>query len=622
MVAAPPLVVSVAGLTVIGRDDAGREACIAEDITLQIASGEVLALIGESGSGKSTIALALMGYTRPGCRIVSGTISLAGEDILALSAKQRARLRGRRVTYVAQSAAAAFNPSKRVITQIVECARIHRTMSTEDARRRAVELFRALALPEPETIGERFPHQVSGGQLQRLMLAMALINDPAVIILDEPTTALDVTTQIEVLKAFQKVVRERAMTALYVSHDLAVVAQVADRIVVLQRGRMQEMQPTSALLAAPKEAYTQSLLSAADPAARVAIPGRGTERGRTAETVLSLRGVKAGYGPVGRGGMPALTVLHGIDLDIRAGSAVGVIGESGSGKSTLARVIAGLLPAFQGSLALEGLPLSPRIGTRTPAQLRDIQIVFQAADTALNPAHTVGRILGRPVALFSRLAGDTLRRRVDELLDMVQLPGSFAHRYPHELSGGQKQRVNLARALAANPKLILCDEVISSLDTVVGAAILKLLVDLRQRLDLSYLFISHDLSTVRAVCDEVIVLYAGRRVQAMPGSAIRGGPVHPYVDLLVSSIPEMRVGWLDGLTERRHPSRAGGSPVGALAGGCSFTSRCDLALAGTCDVLAPPHYALSTGAIVACHRSEDDLRRLQPHLTTDNIPTS
>jgi peptide/nickel transport system ATP-binding protein len=449
---------------------------------------------------------------------------------------------------------------------------------------------------------------VSGGQLQRLMLAMALINEPDVIILDEPTTALDVTTQIDVLLAFRKVVRERRTTALYVSHDLAVVAQVADRIVVLRRGQIQEIRATGELLAAPRHEYTRSLLEAADPAARMAT---GDLRlAPEAMPVLALNGISAGYGAVERKGHPAVTVLHDIDLDIRAGSAVGVIGESGSGKSTLARVIAGLLPAARGTISLAGQPLAPRGQDRTLAELRDIQIVFQMADTALNPAHTVGRILGRPAVLFDGLSGDTLKKRIGELLDMVQLPPAFAERRPHELSGGQKQRVNLARALAANPKLILCDEVTSSLDTVVGAAILKLLADLRRRLGLSYLFISHDLSTVRAVCDEVVVLYGGRRVQSTPSRAIMARPVHPYVDLLVSSIPELRVGWLDGLPPRR-VADVGPASEAPVAAACAFFGRCDVALPGICDVRAPPQRKLSTGAVIACHLDEAALAAAQ-----------
>jgi peptide/nickel transport system ATP-binding protein len=599
-------VVAVKALHVSGRDDAGREAEIVSDVSLAIASGEVLALIGESGSGKSTIALALMGYARPGCRITGGSVSINGDEVLTLSAHERARLRGRRVAYVAQSAAAAFNPAKRIITQIIEGARIHGTMAPAEARQRAVELFAALTLPDPERFGERFPHQVSGGQLQRAMLAMALFNEPEVIILDEPTTALDVTTQIEVLLAFRQVVRDRRTTALYVSHDLAVVAQVADRIIVLQKGRMQESGPTERLLEAPGHEYTRSLLDAADPAARIAA-GRRAGDDRAGEPLLVVSSVTAGYGTIDRAGRPAATVLHGVDLEIRRGSAVGVIGESGSGKSTLARVIAGLIPAASGSVGLAGRRLAPSALARTLADLRDIQIVFQMADTALNPVHTIGRILGRPASLFDRLSGAALERRVSELLDMVQLPAAFAKRRPAELSGGQKQRVNLARALAASPKLILCDEVTSSLDTVVGAAILRLLGDLRARLGLSYLFISHDLSTVRAVCDEVVVLYAGRRVESTRADAISRPPVHPYVDLLVSSIPELRTGWLDGIGERGLRDAPGVARARPDYAACAFSTRCNLARPGLCDTHVPPVQRLSSGALIACHISEADL---------------
>ena len=598
-------VVAVKALHVTGRDDAGREAEIVSDVSFSIASGEVLALIGESGSGKSTIALSLLGYARPGCRITGGSVAINGDEVLTLSARERAALRGRRVAYVAQSAAAAFNPAKRIMTQIIEGARIHGTLTSAEARRRAVELFAALLLPDPERFGERFPHQVSGGQLQRAMLAMALFNEPEVIVLDEPTTALDVTTQIEVLLAFRKVVRELRTTALYVSHDLAVVAQVADRIVVLRKGRMQETGTTEQLLSGPQHEYTRSLLDAADPAARIRAGTRSAGETEDA-TLLVISGVTAGYGAIDPGGRPEATVLHGVDLAIRRGSAVGVIGESGSGKSTLARVIAGLLPA-SGSIELAGRRLAPRAASRTLADLRDIQIVFQMADTALNPAHTIGRILGRPAALFDGLSGAGLKRRVGELLDMVQLPAAFAERRPAELSGGQKQRVNLARALAASPRLILCDEVTSSLDTVVGAAILRLLGDLRSRLGLSYLFISHDLSTVRAVCDEVVVLYAGRRVETTRADAISRRPVHPYVDLLVASIPELRTGWLDGISQRGlrdAPGIAGARPGEAA---CAFSARCSLARPGLCDTRRPPEQRLTSGALISCHLGEAEL---------------
>ncbi len=605
---ADPLV-EVSGLNVTARGEDGREHRIVRDVSFSIARGEVVALIGESGSGKTTIALSLLGYARRGCRIAGGSVRVGGTEITALSKAALARVRGREVAYIAQSAAAAFNPSQRLMTQVVEATRIHGLGSGAAAEAKARALFRALALPDPDTIGERFPHQVSGGQLQRLMAAMALITDPGLVIMDEPTTALDVTTQIEVLRAFKSVVRERHTTGLYVSHDLAVVAQIADRIIVLRDGEIREVGATEALLTKPAHPYTQSLLRAADPGARA----EGATAAAEAPPVLSVNGLIAGYGGTTKAGLPEVPVLHDIALSIPEGGALGVIGESGSGKSTLARVIAGLLPAARGGVELDGAALPPRAEQRSREQLRRIQIVFQMADTALNPAHSVGRILARPLAFYHGVRGAAARGRVAELLDMVRLPPALAERLPGELSGGQKQRVNLARALAAEPRLILCDEVTSALDTVVGAAILDLLAELRRELGIAYLFISHDLSTVRAVCDRVMILYAGQQVELGSARALTQRPMHPYSDLLISSVPELRVGWLDGVATVDAPAmpRAAGA-----AQGCAFYERCALRIEGVCDSIAPPSRRLSKGAEIQCHRSEAELGAAQAGTVT------
>jgi peptide/nickel transport system ATP-binding protein len=602
--------VEVEGLRVVARNDAGAETEIVRDIGFTIARGEVLALIGESGSGKTTIALSLLGYARPGCRFAGGQVRIGGTDVLTLPPAALADLRGRRVAYIPQSAAAAFNPAHRILAQVVEVARIHKVMSRAAAEAKAIELFRALALPDPERVGQRFPHQVSGGQLQRLMAAMALIGDPELVIMDEPTTALDVTTQIEVLRAFKSAVRDRGTTAIYVSHDLAVVAQMADRIVVLRDGEMRETGPTGALLAAPGHDYTRSLLAAARPAPR-ATPISADAK-PAAQPILRVESVVAGYGAADAAGLPAVPVLRDIDLTIERGSVLGVIGESGCGKSTLARVIAGLLPAARGSVRLDGDILPPAAAERTRDQLRRVQIVFQMADTALNPARTVERILGRPLEFYYGMAGERRRRRIAELLDMVRLSPSLATRYPDELSGGQKQRVNLARALAAEPDLILCDEVTSALDTVVGAAVLDLLAELRGALGLAYMFISHDLSTVRAICDRIMILYAGRIVEHGSRDAVLGQPRHPYSDLLISSVPELRQGWLEGLG-RAPLAEAAPPPPGASAGsGCAFRDRCLQRIEGRCDTTPPPSRALSKGAIISCHRTEAELRAQRP----------
>jgi peptide/nickel transport system ATP-binding protein len=513
---------------------------LVEHLSFTIQPGEVLALIGESGSGKTTTALALMGYARRGCAISGGSVRMGDVDVLELSAAEQRDLRGRKVSYIAQSAAASFNPSRTIMDQVVEPTRIHRTLSRAEAEAKAVQLFRELALPNPDTIGQRYPHQVSGGQLQRLMAAMALITDPDVVILDEPTTALDVTTQIEVLRAFRRVVRERRATAVYVSHDLAVVAQMADHILVLRNGKAQEINSTANILSAPAHEYTQSLLAAARPAPRASDTCKGQ-----GELLLDVQGVSAGYGALDAQGKPAVKILDDINFKLYRGQAVGVIGESGSGKTTLARAIAGLLAPSQGQILFNNHPLKPDLQQRSKEDLRRIQIVFQMADTALNPQHTIEQILARPLQFYKGLKGAALEHRIHELLDLVRLPRAVAQRLPGGLSGGQKQRINLARALAADPDLILCDEVTSALDTVVGAAVLDLMADLRRDLGLSYLFISHDLHTVRSVCDEIIVMQHGRKLDQVARADFDRGPHHPYFELLAASVPELRQGWLE-----------------------------------------------------------------------------
>ena len=606
--------VVVSGLTVTARSANDREIEIVSNIGFSIAPGEVLALIGESGSGKTTVALALMGYVRAGLHIDSGYIRVGEAEVRQLDARTLAKMRGNRIAYIAQSAAAAFNPSRTIMSQVIEPALVHRTASRAEAEAKAVGLFRELALPEPEFIGSRYPHQVSGGQLQRLMAAMALITDPELVILDEPTTALDVTTQIEVLRAFKKVVREHGTTAVYVSHDLAVVAQMADQIVVLNRGVIRETGRTDRVMYEPADDYTRSLMAAARPMPHesgTAAPGPDSSA-----PLLDVRCITAGYGPIGADGTPRVPVLKDIDITVERGSTLGIIGESGSGKSTLARVIAGLLEPAQGEIYLSGERLPSSLAERTREQFRRVQIVFQNADTALNPGHTVARILGRPLAFYHGLDGAAQRKRVAELLDLIRLPSTIAERLPGELSGGQKQRVNLARALAAEPEIILCDEVTSALDTVVGAAILELLAELRRELNLSYLFISHDISTVRAICDEIVVLYSGRQVELAPRAEFRRPPFHPYTDLLVESVPELRPGWLEK-TGSAIPPVIDEPANGEGRDLCVFLSRCPVRINGVCNAVPPPWHTLGKGNNILCHHDDETLIRLHRQLSDD-----
>ncbi|WP_112309849.1 ABC transporter ATP-binding protein [Pseudogemmobacter bohemicus] len=551
--------VEIRDLRIGARTDSGREVEIIKGVSLDVAQGEIVALIGESGSGKTTIALSLMGHARPGCYFAGGSVTVAGRNMTALRESERAKLRGTDVAYIPQSAAAAFNPAIRLIDQVIEVAKIHNLMPLAEARVKAVELFRALALPDPDTIGERYPHQVSGGQLQRLSAAMALIGGPKLVIFDEPTTALDVTTQIEVLRAFKSVMKAGGMGGVYVSHDLAVVAQIADRIVVLRGGEVQEEGTTAAILDNAQHPYTRDLLAAFHPVTHAAVAL--AESATPIPPALEVRGIFAGYGPIDADGLPLKQVLKDVSCKLEKGRNLGVIGESGCGKSTLARVIAGLVPPAKGQILLNGKEMAGDLKKRSKEELRRLQIVFQLADTALNPSTPIGEILGRPLTFYHGMKGATRDARVAELLDMVHLPKTMRHRLPSELSGGQKQRVNLARGLAANPEVILCDEITSALDAVVVAAVIELLKELQRELQLSYVFISHDLATVQAICDDVIVMNGGVNVETLPAADIMARAEHPYTRLLLASVPKLDPAWLDSLADDPAFERAGRSSL-------------------------------------------------------------
>ena len=531
------------------RDD-GSELPIVKGANFKVRRGEVVALIGESGSGKTTISLSALGYCKPGLQFAGGEALLLGRDVTTMSTEELRPVRGEKVAYLAQSAAATFNPSILINEQVTEAPILHGTKTHAEANEKALALYHALELPDPNNIGSRYPHQVSGGQLQRLMAAMALCGEPDLLVLDEPTTALDVTTQIEVLKAFKKVIKEEGAAAIYVTHDLAVVAQVADHIVVLYNGEIKEAGPVETIINKSEHPYTKRLMGAIKPLPKAGLGEADTDDHLREVPVLEAKNIDAGYGRK-INGIPESMILKDVSVSIERGKTVGIIGESGSGKSTFARVLAGLLPPVNGNVLLDGKALAPDLRNRTRDELRKVQFVYQMADTALNPRHRIRDILGRPVEFYRHLKGGEKDSHIRNLLEMVELPAQFGDRYPHELSGGQKQRVSLARALAASPEVVLCDEVTSALDTIVGANVIELLKTLRRETGVSFVFISHDLSTVASFADHIVVMYDGQVAEQAPTDHLLMPPHHPYTDLLITSVPEMRTGWLEEAIESR-----------------------------------------------------------------------
>lgn len=643
---------------------------VVEDASLQIAPGEAVGLVGESGCGKTTTAYSVLGYFQPGSRVRSGRVLVRGRNVLELSGNELRSLRGGTIGHVPQDPTLALNPNMRVGSQIVETLINH--SSGGDRSARAYSLLASVGIADPEAVYRRYPCQLSGGQQQRIMIAMAVACEPDLVVLDEPTTGLDVTSQALVLELLKELRATRGASMLYVSHDLGVVAELCDRVVVMYGGKVVESAATAELFAAPRHPYTRALIDSVPTLASSAGPGQGL-RGRferkkvpagcpfaprcrfalercssepqvlseisadhlvacwRSDTValdepsrvvaapseervhygegLKVSSLSCSYGRPTRwsGRRRNDAVVRDVSFAIARGETVALVGESGSGKSTVARAVAGLLAPSGGEIAFEGAPLAGTVARRTPQQLRSVQLVFQNPDASLNPRHTVGRIIGRALSHYFDLSGTEVKERTERLLADVQLDERLASRYPRELSGGERQRVAIARALAAEPALLLCDEVLSALDVSVQASMVSLLRKLQLEHRFSMLFISHDLAVVRWLADEVVVLYRGAVCEAGPTERIFASPLHPYTATLLAAIP--------GAARAEHAptlAREGGAGMGGQ--GCTIASRCPFHIGPVCDQVAPAELIDDGGRRVRCHLTLPDLRqRMLPH---------
>ncbi len=648
-----------------------------EDVTFEIGQGRALGLVGESGSGKSSTALAVMGLLAPEARIAGGRILFAGQSLLDLSEDKRRELRGDRISVVFQDPFTSLNPALPVGRQIAEPLVLHKAMGDSDAAAEVRRLLAEVGIARPDEVARAYPHQLSGGMKQRALIATALACSPELLVLDEPTTALDVTIEAQILDLLEGLRRDRGLSMLYITHNLGVVARICDDVCVLYAGRVVESGAAAQVLHNPRHPYTKGLLASlpkmATRQARLApIPGRfpdlasppsgcifhprchfAVERCAAGQQVLSgtvhqvrcwradeLAGVdwpapaptpasttvpdQAGDQPLVEvrdlakrfqlGGLfdaihidrsggfpfkydpPIVRAVDGVSLEVAPGEALGLVGESGCGKSTLGRMLVGLIEPSEGTVRIAGEEAGQLTGRELREHRRIAQIIFQNPDSSLNPRKTVGEIVARPLALFDLARGDTIAAKVRELLELVRLPAAYASRYPHQLSGGEKQRVGIARALATSPRFIVCDEAVSALDVSVQAYVLNVLADLRDRLNVAYLFISHDLSVIAHIADRVAVMYRGAIVEEGPVAEVLSPPYHPYTEALLSAIPEV------GRDPARERIRLRGDAVehGAIRG-CRFQHRCPRRIGPVCDTETPPVVAVTRLHRIACH---------------------
>ncbi|SMH36960.1 dipeptide ABC transporter ATP-binding protein [Mesorhizobium australicum] len=531
-----------------------------DDVTLSIGAGEIVGVVGESGAGKSTVGAAITGLLQPPGQIAAGRIRVKGAEIDATDARAMRALRGRRVSTIFQDPLTSLNPLFTVERQLVDTIRTHRSMSLAEARAEAVRQLDAVGIPDPARRVKNWPHEFSGGMRQRAVIALALCSNPELVIADEPTTALDVSVQAQILQLIKTLAQERGIGVMLITHDMGVIAQVTDRVAVMQGGRLVELGLTRKVLEQPEHPYSRALISVVPrmDVKRDRFPVAGLGKGVDAALewlsagtraisapdgpLVELRDVAMTYGA--RQGLfsrkAGFTALTGIDLKIGRGEVLGLAGESGSGKSTMARILAGLTPPSHGEMLFAGRNVFTASRSERMEIRRQTQMVFQDPYSSLNPRMKVGDILAEPLLHHRFVAGNAAARPVvSELLDAVGLPADAAQRYPHAFSGGQRQRISIARALASRPSFLICDEPTSALDVSIQAQILNLMKDLQEKLGLTILFISHDLPVVRQMCDRVAVLQGGELREVALTEQLFTKPQHPYVQRLLSLIPAM-----------------------------------------------------------------------------------
>ena len=646
----------------------GRDRQVLRGVSLVVRRGEAYGLVGESGCGKSTAALAVVQYLPRNGRVRSGEIRIDGRDVLSRSRSEVRALRARDVSMVYQNPGTALNPAIRVGKQVAEVFTV-RGLSRSDAIERALEALKLVQIADPGSVMERYPHQLSGGMQQRIVIAMALAKDPALLILDEPTTGLDATVEAEVLDLVAGLQAQLHTSVLFISHNLGVIAKMCARVGVLYAGRVVEEGPVDEVLHEPRHPYTVGLLRCIprggvrkDQGRLDTIPGFLPNLGEelpgcvfaprcalvqeicvTEEPPLYEVGAEHrsrchfheqaqslprelaanlelppvdhavppllrfdDLGKVFRQQGQEIHALTGVSAAVWPGETLGLVGESGSGKTTLARTLLGIVAPTSGAVSLGGRELAPRLERRSKEEIRDLQIVFQNPDSALNRRHAVSRILKRTLRKLAGLTGGAADRRMLELMQSVRLAERYVSVKPGQLSGGLKQRLAIARAFAGDPKLVVCDEPTSALDVSVQGAILNLLVELQAQNRVSYLFISHDLGVVRYVSDRIAVLYLGRLMELGPSETVFDGPHHPYTEALLSAVPTIDGGG------RERIKLAGEIPSAASPpSGCVFHTRCPRMLGAVCIETEPPLVEVEAGHLMSCHIPLDELRRLQ-----------